>query len=221
MSRHVGRNVVYVGNLPDDVKETEVEDLFKKYGKIRSIDLKLPPRPPPFAFVVFDDARDAEDSVDGRNGYEYGGCKLRVEIARGGGPTGRAMPPPITAYRNKGSAHRVKVVGLPNSASWQDLKDHFRRVVKPNYTNVFRDRDGVIGIVEFDTQDDLQYAIRKLDDTEFKNPFDRSRIRLVDESTRGGGRYGGRERYDDRDYRDRDRERERERREERSVSRSR
>ncbi len=32
---------VFVGNLPMDVREREVEDLFYKYGKIRSIDLKV------------------------------------------------------------------------------------------------------------------------------------------------------------------------------------
>lgn len=37
-------------------------------------------------------------------------------------------------------------------------------------------------MVEFDTREDLERAIRKLDDTEFKNPFDRAFIRVIDES---------------------------------------
>jgi hypothetical protein len=32
---------VYVGNLPDDVRRSEVEDLFAKYGRIRDIDIKM------------------------------------------------------------------------------------------------------------------------------------------------------------------------------------
>ena len=59
MSRYAadeGR-LVYVGNLPDDVRERDLDDIFAKYGRIRSIDIKLPPRPPPFAFVEFDDTR--------------------------------------------------------------------------------------------------------------------------------------------------------------------
>jgi hypothetical protein len=28
-----------------------------QYGQIRAIDIKLPPRPPPFAFVEYDDPR--------------------------------------------------------------------------------------------------------------------------------------------------------------------
>ena len=53
------------------------------------------------------------------------------------------------------------------------LQDHFRKVVKPSYVNVVPDRGGALGVVEFDTGDDMDRAIRKLDDTEFRNPFDR------------------------------------------------
>ncbi len=140
---------IYVGNLPGDVRRSEVEDLFQKcgpcvladtclslyillfsrplscidpsafavqcpplsrrprigrtcrqvppcsvaeflpsllfalshrYGKIREIDLKLPPRPPGFAFIEFDSSRDAEDAVKGRDGYDFDGNRLRVRI---------------------------------------------------------------------------------------------------------------------------------------------
>ena len=33
---------IFVGNLPIDIKERELEDLFSKYGKIRDIDIKSP-----------------------------------------------------------------------------------------------------------------------------------------------------------------------------------
>ena len=48
------------------------------------IDLKNR-RGPPFAFVEFDDPRDADDAVYARDGYDYDGYKLRVEFPRGGG----------------------------------------------------------------------------------------------------------------------------------------
>ncbi|RLN93207.1 hypothetical protein BBJ28_00017723, partial [Nothophytophthora sp. Chile5] len=62
---------VYVGNLPMDIRTREVEDIFYKYGRIRDIDVKFPSRPPAFAFVDFEDARDAEDAIRGRDGYDY------------------------------------------------------------------------------------------------------------------------------------------------------
>ena len=66
-----------------DVRESEIDDLFYKYGRIRRIDLKTPARPPAFCFIEFDDRRDAEDAVYGRDNYNFDGDRLRVELARG------------------------------------------------------------------------------------------------------------------------------------------
>ena len=54
---------IYVGNLPMDIKESEIDDIFYKFGKITNIEIKRPVRPPAFAFVTFDDDRDAEDAI--------------------------------------------------------------------------------------------------------------------------------------------------------------
>jgi len=43
---------------------------------------------PVFAFVEFEDARDAEDAVKSRDGYNYDGYRIRVEFTRGVGPRG-------------------------------------------------------------------------------------------------------------------------------------
>jgi RNA recognition motif-containing protein len=74
---------IYVGNLPEDIREREIEDLFYKYGPIVDIDLKVPPRPPVYAFVEFEDPRDADDAIYGRDGYDFDGQRLRVELAHG------------------------------------------------------------------------------------------------------------------------------------------
>lgn len=49
---------IYIGNLPSDVKQRDLEDLFYKYGRINYIDIKLS-RGAPFAFIEFDDPRFA------------------------------------------------------------------------------------------------------------------------------------------------------------------
>ncbi|KAG8001929.1 Serine/arginine-rich splicing factor 1 [Nibea albiflora] len=123
---------IYVGNLPPDIRTKDVEDVFYKYGTIRDIDLKNRRGGPPFAFIEFEDPRDADDAVYGRDGYDYDGYRLRVEFPRsgrgsrggfggiGGAPRGRYGPP------SRRSEYRVIVSGLPQSGSWQDLKDHMR-----------------------------------------------------------------------------------------------
>ncbi len=48
-----------------------------------------------------------------------------------------------------------------------------------------------IGLVDFATQEDMDNAIRKLDDSEFRNPFDKCTIRVREDRDRDGGAGGG------------------------------
>ncbi|KAB1996082.1 hypothetical protein ES319_D13G206200v1 [Gossypium barbadense] len=175
---------LYVGNLPGDTRLREVEDLFYKYGPIVDIDLKIPPRPPGYAFVEFEDPRDAEDAIRGRDGYDFDGYYLRVELAHGGRRPSSSVDR-HSSYSGSSSRgpsrrtdYRVLVTGLPSSASWQDLKDHMRKAGDVCFSQVFRDRGGMTGIVDYTNYDDMKYAIRKLDDSEFRNAFSRAYIRV-------------------------------------------
>ncbi|KAI3460806.1 hypothetical protein Pfo_017469 [Paulownia fortunei] len=177
---------LYVGNLPGDIREHEVEDLFYKYGHIVHVDLKMPPRPPGYAFVEFEEARDAEDAIRGRDGYDFDGHRLRVELAHGG----RGHSSSTDRYSSysgsrgsrggvsKRSEYRVLVTGLPQSASWQDLKDHMRRAGDVCFSQVFHEGSGKTGIVDYTNYDDMKYSIKKLDDSEFRNAFSRARIHV-------------------------------------------
>ncbi|XP_038974745.1 serine/arginine-rich splicing factor SR34A-like isoform X5 [Phoenix dactylifera] len=160
MSGHLSRTI-YVGNLPIDTRESEIEDLFYKYGRIVEIELKNPPRPPGYCFVEVELAhggRGQSSSIGRSNGYGSGrGSKYGV------------------SHR---SEYRVVVRGLPSSASWQDLKDHMRKAGDVCFAQVFRDGDGTMGLVDYTNYDDMKYAIRKLDDSEFRNPFSTSYIRV-------------------------------------------
>eukprot|EP01041_Mallomonas_annulata_P008980 gene8980-18583_t len=201
---------VFIGNLPMDIRERDVDDLFYKYGRIRDIDLKTPSRPPAYAFITFDDVRDAEDAIRARDGYDYDGYRLRVEFAKGSrGDTMRSREPPRKSGGRR-SEYRVIITGLPRSASWQDLKDHMRKAGDVIYADVDHNGDGV---VEFSNREDMETAVRKLDDTEFKNPFDKTYIRVKYD------RKGSRSRSRDSRSRSRSRDRDRDHRK-RSYSKS-
>jgi len=47
---------LYIGNLPPDVRERDIEDLFDRYGNITRVDLKNK-RGAPFAFIEYEDYR--------------------------------------------------------------------------------------------------------------------------------------------------------------------
>lgn len=221
MSRNECR--IYVGNLPPDIRTKDIQDLFHKFGKVTFVDLKNR-RGPPFAFVEFEDARDAEDAVKARDGYDYDGYRLRVEFPRGGGPGsyrggrgdrnrgegrggggggsgGGGRGPPT-----KRSQFRVMVTGLPPSGSWQDLKDHMREAGDVCFADTYKDGTGV---VEFLRHEDMKYAIKKLDDSRFRShEGEVSYIRVREDSGEDrGGRGGGGGGGGGGEYRDRSRSR--------------
>ncbi|XP_065833645.1 serine/arginine-rich splicing factor 3-like isoform X2 [Oscarella lobularis] len=84
---------VYVGNLENDGNEEEIKRRFESYasyGGLKSVWVAR--NPPGFAFVIFEDSRDAEDAVKGLDGEVMCGRQVRVAIShgksRGGGGGG-------------------------------------------------------------------------------------------------------------------------------------
>jgi arginine/serine-rich splicing factor 7 len=67
-----GGTRVYVGGLRPEVSERELEDEFARFGQIRSIWVAR--KPSGFAFVEFEDQRDAEDAVKRTDGERPEPC---------------------------------------------------------------------------------------------------------------------------------------------------
>ncbi|KAJ0584229.1 putative RNA recognition motif domain, nucleotide-binding alpha-beta plait domain superfamily [Helianthus annuus] len=135
----------------------DIED----YGPIARIDLKVPPRPPGYAFVEFEEARDAEDAIRGRDGYDFDGDKLRVELAHGGRGNSSSTDRHGTYGGGGGGgrgAYGFWSLGYPLLLHSKTLKDHMRRAGDVCFSQVFK--------------------IRKLDDSEFRNAFSRGFIRV-------------------------------------------
>ncbi|KAB1266839.1 Serine/arginine-rich splicing factor 7 [Camelus dromedarius] len=64
--RYGGETKVYVGNLGTGAGKGELERAFSYYGPLRTVWIAR--NPPGFAFVEFEDPRDAEDAVRGLDG---------------------------------------------------------------------------------------------------------------------------------------------------------
>lgn len=192
---------VYIGNLGTDCRESDIEKLFRDYGRVTAIDLKGV-----YGFINFEDKRDAADAIRDVDGKSFNGGRIRVDRAKerreeggrgggggrdrdrgfgGGGRDGGGGGNRGGGGRGNWSDYRLLVENLSSRTSWQDLKDYMRKAGDITYTKT--DSHSGEGVVEFADREGMEYALRKLDDTE----LDGRRIKLVEEGNRGGGRGGG------------------------------
>ena len=75
---------LYVGNLAYTVTEQELQDLFAPYGEVKTVNIvkdKFTGQARGFGFVEMGDKDMGQAAIDGLNGNEVGGRKLRVNEA--------------------------------------------------------------------------------------------------------------------------------------------
>lgn len=82
---------VYVGDLGHGCAKQELEEKFSKYGNLANVWIAR--KPPGFAFVEFEDHRDADDAVRGLDGTRINGKKVKVEMSSGKSRWGNSGPP--------------------------------------------------------------------------------------------------------------------------------
>ncbi|XP_952985.1 splicing factor, putative [Theileria annulata] len=172
---------IYIGNLPEDCSQRELEEEFEKFGRIIYCDLKKSYSGSPFAFIEFSDSRDARDAIRDKDGYEFHGKKLRVEL-----PFRYRDEPRRPSSRRYGTTRRGKyvleVTGLPPTGSWQDLKDHMRDAGECGHADVFR---GGVGEITFFSRSDMDYAIERFDGSTFRShEGEKSRISVREKTRR-------------------------------------
>lgn len=234
-----GRNKIVVFNLPDDTRESDLEDLFDKFGRINRIAIRNG-RNARLAFLEFDDRRDAEDAIDRRHDYEYRGNRIRVEFStgerrrdsrrrgrssrrrgggggrRGGG--GRTPRPGPGGFKLNPTWHKVSLKGMPDGSSWQDMKDFLR----PTASAKFTEATGTDGMAGFATKDEAMRVVEELNDAKFRSRNgDEGRVKITYVGTEGGDDAEGDKRSRSRSAKKQSRSRsEKKRSEKRSRSRS-
>merc|ERR1711931_404459 len=115
MSRGVNDAKVYIGNLGSDPPSTtEVEKEFSYYGKLQSVWIAR--RPPGFAYVEYEDSRDARDACKDLDGRTVFGRRIKVEISHGRkresrrsrSPRGRRSRSPRRQSRSRSRGRRSR-----------------------------------------------------------------------------------------------------------------
>lgn len=79
---------LYIGNVDKHTDKRELETEFAKFGALREVWVAR--HPPGFAFVEFEDDRDAEDAIREMDDRSVCGSRIRVEWAKSNG----RKPPP-------------------------------------------------------------------------------------------------------------------------------
>uniref|UniRef100_A0A0B6ZXA7 Serine/arginine-rich splicing factor 10 n=1 Tax=Arion vulgaris TaxID=1028688 RepID=A0A0B6ZXA7_9EUPU len=77
---------LYVRNVPDGTRPEELRTLFGKYGPVTDVYVPMDyytRRPRGFAYVQFEDPRDADDALYHLDRSRYYGRELEIEFARG------------------------------------------------------------------------------------------------------------------------------------------
>jgi len=156
MSRRETR--VFLGNLPPGVRIRDVEEFFRKIGRVKNVLIKHGK----YGFAEFDDGRAAEDAVYDMHGRRMMGSKITVELAKG---TQYSKEPRRAPWVSKYGApqrtkYRLKVLNLSSRISWQDLKDKLRKAGEVTFAEAHTDKINE-GRVELATMEDLERVLKR------------------------------------------------------------
>ncbi|KAL1237657.1 Serine/arginine-rich splicing factor [Trichinella spiralis] len=140
MSRYGQPNVsLYIRNVPYEARDDELRAMFSKYGPVRDVYIPLDyytRRPRGFAYIEFEELKDAEDALYALDRVRYHGSDLEVEFAKGDRKTPREMrskyagPARVDYYRRRSvSPHRRRRERRyrSRSRSGGDRRRHHRR----------------------------------------------------------------------------------------------
>ncbi|KAG0474466.1 hypothetical protein HPP92_014152 [Vanilla planifolia] len=174
---------IFCGNFEYDARQSEIERLFSKYGRVDRVDMKQG-----FAFIYMDDERDAEDAIRGLDRREFGrqGRRLRVEWTK----QERIGRRSVSSRRSSANLRPSKTLFVINFDSintrTRDLERHFEPYGKVLNVRIRRN----FAFIQFETQEEatkaleatnlsklldrvitVEYAVRDDDDEERRNGY--------------------------------------------------
>ncbi|XXG76128.1 hypothetical protein AAC387_Pa08g0549 [Persea americana] len=153
---------VFCGNFDQETRQSDLDRLFSKYGRVDRVDMKSG-----FAFIYFDDERDAEDAIRGLDDrpFGYSRRRLSVEWARQG-ERGRYRDG-SRAMANTRPTKTLFVINFdPIHTRIRDIERHFEPYGKVLHVRIRRN----FAFVQFEMQED---ATRALECTHMSKILDR------------------------------------------------
>ena len=154
---------VFCGNLDFDARQSDVERLFKRYGKVERVDMKSG-----FAFIYMEDERDAEYAIRRLDRTEFGrkGRRIRVEWTKQERDSRRSGDSRKSSSNSRPSKTLFIINFDPVHTRTRDLERHFDPYGKISNIRIRRN----FAFIQYETQED---ATRALEATNLSKFMDR------------------------------------------------
>ncbi|KAL8554352.1 hypothetical protein ACS0TY_002509 [Phlomoides rotata] len=156
---------IFCGNLDFDARQSDVDRLFRRYGRVERVDMKSG-----FCFVYMEDERDAEDAIRKLDRIDFGrkGRRLRVEWTKQEhGHGGRKPDTSRKPAANTRPSRTLFVINFdPINTRSRDIEKYFEHYGKVSNVRIRKN----FAFVQFELQED---ATRALEATNLSKFMDR------------------------------------------------
>ncbi|GJN30078.1 hypothetical protein PR202_gb18356 [Eleusine coracana subsp. coracana] len=173
---------VFCGNFDFDTRQYDLERLFSKYGPISRIDMKSG-----YAFIYFEDERDAEDAIRRLDNVSFGynRRRLSVEWSRQVEPVSRSRDRPTGDVK---PTRTLFVINFdPMRTKPEDIERHFEPYGKIANIRIRRN----FAFVQYETQEEASAAVKKTDKSTLFDRVLTVEYAFRDDDNERDDRYGG------------------------------
>ncbi|KAF5198571.1 Serine/arginine-rich splicing factor RS31 [Thalictrum thalictroides] len=142
---------VFCGSFDYDTRQSELDRLFSKYGRVDRVDMKSG-----FAFVYFEDERDGEDAIRHLDNTPFGLNKRRLSVEWARGERGSRHREGSKSMANQRPTKTLFVINFdPLNTRTRDIEKHFDPFGKVLHVRIRRN----FAFVQFDRQDEATKAL--------------------------------------------------------------
>ena len=116
---------LFVGNLDLNVTERELRDMFSRFGRIESVDIKVAKSAgTSYSFIKFTTITDAINAKNDMHGQLYGNFRLKIGFGKGS-PTGKVWVGNLSSTRDLSEVrHEMDRFGLIRRCDYRDGDTH-------------------------------------------------------------------------------------------------
>ena len=183
LDERINPNNLFVGNLPYDMTQEELFDIFSKFGKISMLIIKKFPNSDNanYAQINFEDKQDANNAINSLDKFYIRGKNLNVKFF--------LSQNKVTNDNNKDDENNIPMLiinDLPNSLDNEDLlKNIFEVYGKIKKYGIIKENNKKIGVIIYSNLEEAESAKNGMSSQKLKInliPFDQNIIDKIENS---------------------------------------